>query len=184
VADDPVSDLKITRLSEAWPRAYWVAQAIPAVNEAEALARLETADLKKAVVITTDSAFESPARSDRELIPARITSYEPDRVELEISVDQPGWLVISDRWYPGWKALVDGRPTRIYPANAFVRALKIGQGPHHVVFSYHPRSLMIGAVISILGWAAVFGLWAPALKRRGQAPVSTERRKPFDFPPA
>jgi hypothetical protein len=70
-----------------------------------------------------------------------------------------GWLVVSDAYYPGWQARVDGAPTVIYPADGLFRAVWVSAGPHQVDFVYRPASVQIGALITVLGcaFAAVAG---------------------------
>ena len=81
-----------------------------------------------------------------------ITAYEPDRVIVESGADSPGWIVLSDRYYPGWVAFVDGDPVKIYRANMLVRAIKLGAGEHRVEFVYRPVSLRTGTAISMMSW--------------------------------
>ncbi len=42
--------------------------------------------------------------SDCNLQPATITSYMPNEVFIQASLDEPGWLVLADSYFPGWKA--------------------------------------------------------------------------------
>lgn len=166
VLRDPKNDLAIYRLPGAWPRAYWVGQALAAPDEKSARALLKTADLKKNVILTTTEQL--PAGSDqRTLAPARIVSYEPDEVKIECGTDGPGWLVLSDRFYPGWRAEVAGRPAVIYKANLMVRAVALPPGRHTVVFSYRPLSLRAGLLVSALAWAAALA-GAIFFRARGQ----------------
>lgn len=88
---------------------------------------------------------------------AEIISYEPERVNIAVDVNgRCGFLVLSDLYYPGWKAYVDGRKERIYRAYGFVRAVKVGEGKHTVEFFYRPLSFKIGAVFSVLGLLSAF----------------------------
>jgi hypothetical protein len=84
-----------------------------------------------------------------------VITYEPTHVVVEADLSSPGWLVLSDTYYPGWEATVDGRPTPIYRANGCVRAVPLEGGKHEVVFRFRPRAFYWGALIS--GASAV--LW-------------------------
>jgi len=68
---------------------------------------------------------------------------------LEISTPEVSFLVISETYFPGWKAEIDGNPTKIYRANYAFRALTIPAGSHKVRIFYEPFSFKIGAWISI-----------------------------------
>jgi uncharacterized membrane protein YfhO len=96
----------------------------------------------------------------------RIARDDPLYVTAEVELSQPGFLVLSDLYYPGWEAEVDGVPVTIYQANACVRAVPIEQGRHTVDFCFKPRSLRYGAWISGL---SALGLIALYLWSRHQA---------------
>lgn len=87
--------------------------------------------------------------------------YEPDEVTLSINADQDGWLVLSDTYYPGWKAYIDNKPTQIYRANYVFRAIAINKGLHKIKFIYSPFSFKIGFFISIctLIIVLIFVMW-------------------------
>jgi len=70
--------------------------------------------------------------------PARINEYKNEKVEVEADARQPGWLMLLDSYYPGWKAEVDGKRVEILRADGFFRAVKIPAGKHIVTFSYFP----------------------------------------------
>ena len=80
----------------------------------------------------------------------RILKYEPSYVEIEAHIDAPGFLVLSDTYYPGWKAHVDGKLSRIYRADYTLRAVYLEPGKHIVKFIYDPFSFKIGAAITLV----------------------------------
>lgn len=75
---------------------------------------------------------------------ARITHYEPDRVTVEAQLSRPGFLLLLDTYFPGWKATVDGRTTPIYRADYNFRAVSLPEGAHTVTFTYRPLSFRLG----------------------------------------
>ena len=74
-------------------------------------------------------------------------------------------LVLSDRWYPGWKATVNGRNADVLRANGVFRAVEVPAGVSDVEFRFLPRSLRLGAAVSLFGLAALATLWRLAGSR-------------------
>ena len=89
--------------------------------------------------------------------------YGPNRVTLKTKQNGEGFLVLLDTWFPGWKVEVDGQLERIYRANYFYRAVKLGPGYHRIEFYYEPVGLKTGVAISgvafILLLLAVGATW-------------------------
>lgn len=79
-----------------------------------------------------------------------ITSYEPQKVEIITKTNKPQMLFLSDNYYPGWKAYVDNKETKIYRADYTFRAIYLPKGQHTVIFKYAPMSFKIGLAISAL----------------------------------
>ena len=98
----------------------------------------------------------------------RIADYQPERVVLEVSSRYDGILVMADSWFPGWKAAVDGRPTKILRGNLLLRAVAIPRGNHQVMFRYDPASFRLGVFMSIFAFliAVSLGVAGPLLRRR------------------
>jgi len=69
---------------------------------------------------------------------------------LRTSTSSPAVLVISQTHYPGWQATVDGKPTDVFPADLALTGIALPAGAHEVRLSFRPRSIMIGAALTIL----------------------------------
>jgi len=63
---------------------------------------------------------------------------------------------MSEVYYPGWCAKVNGRPARILPANFAFRAVYLEPGAHRVRMIFLPLSWFVGLGISVLTWCALF----------------------------
>jgi uncharacterized membrane protein YfhO len=81
---------------------------------------------------------------------ARIEWYGADRVLISAESERGGHLVLTDAWFPGWTAHVDGRETRVERADHAFRAVKLGPGRHDVEFRYAPMSIRLGLALSAL----------------------------------
>lgn len=82
---------------------------------------------------------------------ATIRSYEPNDVTVDASLSRPGYLLLLDTYFPGWRATVNGEPARIYRGDYNFRAVSLSTGKSIVRFSYHPQSLQTGLYLCGLG---------------------------------
>jgi hypothetical protein len=106
----------------------------------------------------------------------KITAYEPQRVELDATLQRPGVVVLSDIFYPGWHLTIDGVEATIYQVNLMMRGALVLAGKHHLVYTYRPDSFYKGRWVSVAG-LAVLGLLAVWVRRhplaRGFAATGT-----------
>lgn len=79
-----------------------------------------------------------------------VLSYKSQEVIVRTKSDAPKLLFISDNFYPGWKAKVDGDLTEIMRADYTFRAVPLTAGEHTVRFYFDSDSFKLGAVISVL----------------------------------
>lgn len=79
-----------------------------------------------------------------------ITNYHDEKVELVANMQNDGFLVLLDQYYPGWKAYVDNQETFIYPTDYTFRSIFLKKGNHKIQFIYDPLSYKIGKLISII----------------------------------
>lgn len=94
---------------------------------------------------------------------ARLVSYGAERVVAQASVRDRSLLVLTDVFYPGWMAMVDGRPAPIERVDYLLRGVALPPGTHRVEFRYQPASFRAGWIVSLLALlatatAAVIGL--------------------------
>jgi hypothetical protein len=88
-----------------------------------------------------------------------ILQYDLHTVTIAVDTDQPGYLVLSDAYYPGWRATVDGQPEVIQQANYAFRAVYVPAGQHTVQFVFDPAIWKIGLAVSgitvlvLIAWA-------------------------------
>jgi uncharacterized membrane protein YfhO len=96
-----------------------------------------------------DLPLEGRGKGESEV---EITSEKNNRLQLLVNSKEDNLLVLSDTYYPGWKAFVDGTPRKIYRANYGFRAVPLSAGTHRVEFVYHPLSFKLGALFTFLGF--------------------------------
>jgi len=82
-----------------------------------------------------------------------------NRLVLQATAEENSLLVLSDTYYPGWKAFVDGEKTKILRADYTFRAIPLDAGPHRVEFVYDPLSFKLGALFTFLGIIGCAVIW-------------------------
>jgi hypothetical protein len=114
-------DVTIYRNDSALPRA-WIAP--------------QAADLRNVSANVPGSVIESLTDSG-------------NTVTIRAASPQAGWLILSDTYYPGWQAAIDGVPIPIELANEAFRAVPFPAGAHTIEFHYEPRAVSIGLMVSL-----------------------------------
>ncbi|HTA41679.1 MAG TPA: YfhO family protein [Bryobacteraceae bacterium] len=80
----------------------------------------------------------------------RFRSYEPDHMSIAVNVESAGLLVLSELYYPGWRATVNGKPAAIYRADGALRGIWAPRGQDRIELYYEPMSFYVGATITLL----------------------------------
>jgi hypothetical protein len=86
---------------------------------------------------------------------ARITQYGRESVAVQTSAPKPSLLVLTDSWFPGWRATVDGKSTPVERVDYLLRGVRVPAGAHTVEFTYRPTSWRVGWIVSLLALLAV-----------------------------
>jgi len=68
-------------------------------------------------------------------------------LDLKVEAKNPALLVVSDLYYPGWKAFLDGKDWPIFRTDCLFRGVLVPAGKHQVLFEYHPLSFIIGEIL-------------------------------------
>lgn len=85
-----------------------------------------------------------------------ISRYSPNRVVLQVEVPgQAGFVVLTDQYYPGWRALINDQPTTIYKVNGLVRGVVVPSGKHTLIFHYRPVLIYILTLVSLMIAASI-----------------------------
>jgi len=96
----------------------------------------------------------------------------PEHVILRCHADHPGHAVLLDEWTWGWTATVDGAPAPVLRADVLFRAVAIPAGDHVIEMRYRSPGLLVGLILSGLGWLAFALLvaWSRRARRSEAAP--------------
>jgi hypothetical protein len=141
------------------PRFFFVhrVQMVTSLTQAHHLIERGLIDLHTAA-ITQQPINLPPGNSDD---PGQITGvdYQPSRIGLSLETPSPSLLVLSETYYPGWKAWIDGQPTPIYQVDIGLRGVLVSAGTHQLRMEFQPLTLWVSLGIS-LGTAILLGLAA------------------------
>ncbi len=88
---------------------------------------------------------------------ASVLSYTANTISIRTSADTGKLLFLSDVYYPGWLAMIDDAPTRIYRTNYAFRSIYVPKGVHTIRMVYEPSTFKIGTVISLMSIIATIG---------------------------
>lgn len=149
--------VRIFENPDALPRA-WIVHSARRAEPKDALDLLSSGEVdprSTALLEEAPPGLRKPGDASGER--ASVTSYEPNRIELETDASARGLLVLSEVYYPAWNAYVDGEPARVYRANGLLRAVSIPEGEHTVELRYESRTLKIGTGISLLTALSLVG---------------------------
>lgn len=183
------------RNRQAMPRAFLVHKARSAAQPEAVWARLLAPDFDPAAEVVLGPAdtlgrFEqllalnpfagsaygqvpaaNPAASDS----VQIVSLGAQEVSLRASAVSPGYLVLTDTYYPGWQVYVDGQRARLLRADWLYRAVELPAGEHKVEFRYEPAWLGLSWFLAGLGALATIilalGLPFPAARSTASRPA-------------
>ena len=136
------------------PRALLVRQSlvIPDLEDQIAFMKLNVFNPLKNVLLQkpVHDFSEQPSSESKANDKAVITSYETDRITVKTYSNHNAYLVLSELFYPGWHAYVDGEEIPILRANFLLRAVPLKSGKHQVVFTFEPRYFYTGVMLTLL----------------------------------
>lgn len=136
---------------KAYPRVYLTKEYEIITNEEKILTEMLRFSRKgeRKVVLEEEIELQQAKNESNRLSSAEIIDYSPQSVKVKTQSASEEILVFSDAYDPGWRASIDGKPTKVYRANYNFRAVIVPEGDHQIDFIYQPKSFMIGLFLSI-----------------------------------
>ncbi|GGD38005.1 YfhO family protein [Muriicola marianensis] len=137
---------------EALGNAWFVELLLPVESANEEILALDSLDLRREAVYDRSDfplinrfRFEVDSTASVDL-----TSYRPNHLTYETRNDHSGVLVFSELYYPqGWVAYIDGEKTPHFRVNYGLRALRVPDGQHRIVFAFEPEVVDKGSKITL-----------------------------------
>jgi len=74
--------------------------------------------------------------------------YRPDWLSFKYFAATQGWLLVTDRWAPGWRLIVNGKPEQIFGGDFIFRAVHVQPGKNDIEFRYRPWEFFISLIAS------------------------------------
>ena len=142
----------------------WFVDRLDFVPNADAeLKALAHTDLKHAAV--ADERFKTALQtSTLGKGTVKLTHYQPNELRYTVQSDKGGVVALSEIYYPGWTATLDGQDIPVGRVNYVLRAVKVPAGQHTLVLTFRPSSVSTTEIIAyitlaLLALGFAFALW-------------------------
>ena len=151
----------------------WLVKDFKVMDSDDMLSKMTSKDFHpdREVLFEEEPKFNPPSRhleggGERMEKGVGIISESNNKLRLHVETPENTFLVLNDTYFPGWKAYVNGKKTKIYRADYAFRAIPLNAGTHQVEFIYDPMSFKLGAGVTLLGILGCIGLGCIARRKR------------------
>ena len=153
-----VGPCALFEFTAALPRARLYTDWQVATNDNETLKQLASPAFNPAqkVFVAAPLPAPAPANANQSAGAVDFTSYAPKRIVLQAKAAAPSVLLLNDKFDPGWKVTVDGKPAKLLRCNYIMRGVQVPTGEHQVEFRF--TAPVTALVISLLGILVGIGL--------------------------
>ena len=144
--DDPQVNIYLNQ--RALPRALVVYRSVVVPDHEAAWAAIHQPGFDPATTVVLEGGkplLGPPGQTTR----LDITRYDLNEIRLRVATTAEGYLVLSEVYYPGWRAYLDGREVEVLRANYAFRALHLPPGDHQVRLVFDPLSWRVGLALSL-----------------------------------
>ncbi len=132
------------------PRFYFVGRVQPVASLAEAHELIEHGRIDLHETAITDQKIDLSPNDDLSTAgDVKVIKYEPSRIDLSLRTARVSLLVLSETYYPGWKAWIDEQPAAIHPVDIALRGVVVPAGAHQLRMEFRPAILPISLCISL-----------------------------------
>ena len=157
-------DGHVLKLQDFMPRAFMVRKAI-AVPSEKVLDFMMSDDFNPAKMVVVEPQYRRfilPDDNEENFEGScLITHYDNEAIRIKASANQACYLVLSEIYYPGWEATVDGKKMPILRGNYLFRVVPLDRGTHEVQLNFVSWPFRIGAIVSVftLVCSLLFIVW-------------------------
>ena len=165
---------KIYQNLQAYPRAWLVHETAIAPTRQMLLNRAASAETDLHRVALVSESVDTPlvSAANTELEDVKFQSYDANAFNLTAHAAGRAMLVLSEMYYPGWHASVNGHPARIYEVDGGLRGIIVERGESRISMWYLPSSVVAGAALTISAFLITLAMACLLLSssRRDSAP--------------
>lgn len=130
------------------PKAFFVDSVVTSTSAKEAFDFINRGNVDYSQVAVVETLSQISANSDS-TSSVRVTDYTGPEIELEINRTKPGFLILSEVYYPaGWVATLNGEEIPIHKTNYVLRGFEIPAGSHALKLEFRPNSYALGVKLS------------------------------------
>ncbi len=166
--------ISVYKNQTAMPRAFFAERVVQVSNASEALTAMREPSFDPRTTVIVDMSGSGSEGASADLLslkvsqPSTATIIEDrrNRVVIETVRGDDGLMVLSDNYYPGWRALVDGQDAPLLRANYTMRAVRVPAGSHVVSFEFAPRRFREAVYISSIAAVCLAGAFLLVAFRR------------------
>ncbi|MFC2046364.1 YfhO family protein [Chloroflexota bacterium] len=134
--------VKVYRVSDPLPRAWVVHDSVIAGDEgAIDLINAESFNPRATAVLPVDSDLPVLAGTGDSGSAARVIEASPGGLVLEVAASDDGLVVVSQPYYAGWQARLDGETVPISRVDYLLQGVPVTAGTHRVELTFHVPSL-------------------------------------------
>jgi len=135
---------------DPFPRAVLFHQIVKANSDQEGFGLMakQSFNLREKLLMMSGKAPELNGRGSSEPEFISLFRQSPDQLSLTFTAKAPGYLFLSETYFPGWRAFLDEKEARIWRADYAFRAIDVGPGFHNLEMVYQPVSFRIGIWVS------------------------------------
>ena len=148
-------DVKIYENLDALPRAFFVADWEWQPDVASSVTQLQDPnfDPRQTAVLVSDPNDNNLIAGgvSTETAVADVTQFTSEQIIIQTETTDPTMLILTEAYYPGWQATIDGDPTTIYQADGYFQAVFVPEGKHELSFTFQPESFRYGRILTLIG---------------------------------
>ena len=164
------ADARVYANERALPRAFLVHRALAVEDGEQALAAVTREAFDARRVAVTEERISELTGAGGARGSASLATYEDDRAVVDTESAGPALVVLTDAYFPGWRATVDGESAQVHRVDYLLRGVVVPGGRHRVKFAYEPASWRAGLIVSGVALIVVLasaGYGWRARRRRG-----------------
>jgi len=96
---------------------------------------------------------------------AQIITSTNEKIDIKATLDSSQLLVLTQSYYPGWKAFDNGKEKEIQIVNGGQQAIFLEKGEHQIEFRFDPDNFKIGKIISLISLALLLFIFTLSLTK-------------------